>query len=58
MTLPRFYDLVEYWRGSPPTHVIMAARYGIKPKEKAEKTGDGFQEFLDGLSSAGVQMVK
>ncbi len=46
--LPRLATLNEYWRGHPPTHVMVAAYFGIKPE--GSKTADAApveQDFGD-----------
>jgi len=39
MTLPDFYELCEYWRDHPPTHLMVAAYLGVG-KTAAKPKGD------------------
>lgn len=43
--LPRLEALTRYWEGHPPTHVMVAAYFGIKPTETPPTTPTGEQDF-------------
>lgn len=36
MTLPQVEEQFSYWADHPPTHEILAARYGLKPKKRGK----------------------
>lgn len=37
MDLPRLNALYAYWADHPPIHLLVAAYFGIKPKDKSSK---------------------
>lgn len=39
MKLPEVWELFEYWREFPPTHIILAARYLERRGHDDEPTG-------------------
>jgi hypothetical protein len=51
MTLPRLYSLNKYWERHPPTHILLAAFMGVKPKEKKELSLD---ELIAEFGAAGL----
>lgn len=37
MTVPRMTEMTQYWKGSPPLHLMVAAYFGIeKPSQQAK----------------------
>jgi hypothetical protein len=36
MTLPRLFEMMDYWAEHPPLHIVLAAFAGIKPSKKKQ----------------------
>ena len=54
MTLPRLYEMSEYWAEHPPLHLLVAAVVGAKPKK--QETQENPFDLLGDLAAAGVKM--
>ena len=49
VNIPMVESLNKYWEGCPPTHIMVAAYLGIKPKKEASQinTDESIKELLE-----------
>lgn len=53
MTLPEFYDRMEYWREWPPTHIVAAIAAGYKPPAHPASSKEDVMRVLNKYGGAG-----
>ncbi len=53
MTLPRLYEMNDYWAKYPPVHLMLASFFGVTKQEKPLTGKDLVQMFPNGVKSNG-----
>lgn len=58
MTLPRLYQMGQYWRDHPPLHILVGAFFGVKSadQKQIEKKEESIDQMIADLGMAGLKM--
>ncbi len=58
MTFGEFGLLTRYWRDHPPVHLLLAAKMGLKPPERAASPSRRLEDLLSVFGQLGGTVSK